>query len=94
MEITKRSEATGVEHTRDIDISEWEYARYLRGELGHVQEAFPELSADDREFLVTGITPEEWDDLFGDIEEDEDANYTDYPREGESGWDYNPEEWL
>lgn len=94
MEITKRSEATGLTHTRDIDISEWEYARYQRGELGYVQEAFPLLSADDREFLVTGVTPEEWDDLFGDIEEDEDANYTDYPREGENGWDYNPEEWL
>lgn len=94
MEITKRSEATGLIHTRGIDISEWEYARYQRGELGYVQEAFPLLSADDREFLVTGVTPEEWDDLFGDIEEDELADYTDYPREGESGWEYNPEEWA
>lgn len=79
MEITKRSDATGVIHTREIDIEEWEYRRYVRGELGYVRDAFPLLSAEDREFLVTGVTPEEWDELFGDIEEDEMADYTDYP---------------
>lgn len=78
MYITKRSEATGVEHTRDIDITEYQYHEYTMGRLGYVQEAFPELSADDREFLVTGVTAEEWDELFGDIEEDEDSDYTDY----------------
>ena len=30
-----------------------------------VQNAFPDLSADDREFILTGITPEEWDQIFG-----------------------------
>lgn len=78
MKITKVSDATGIVHTREIDISEWGYARYKRGELGYVQEAFPHLSANDREFLLTGITPEEWDELMGDLEEDEDDNYTGY----------------
>ena len=79
MEITRRSEATGIEHTMDLDILPWEYARWQRGELGYVQDAFPQLNAEEREFLISGTTPEEWDDLFGDIEEDEDADYTDYP---------------
>lgn len=30
-----------------------------------VQEVFPELDADAREFLLTGMTPDEWYELFG-----------------------------
>ena len=30
-----------------------------------VQDAFPQLSDDAREFLISGITPEEWDETFG-----------------------------
>ena len=33
------------------------------GEL--VQNVFPHLNADEREFLMTGITPEEWSTAFG-----------------------------
>jgi hypothetical protein len=33
-----------------------------------VQDAFPQLDADQREFLISGITPEEWDATFGDDE--------------------------
>ena len=33
-----------------------------------IQEAFPFLNADQREFLLTGLTPEQWDELFGDEE--------------------------
>ena len=29
-----------------------------------VQIAFPELSAEEREFIITGITPEMWDTMF------------------------------
>ena len=30
-----------------------------------VQHAFPTLNADQREFLLSGMTPEEWDATFG-----------------------------
>lgn len=30
-----------------------------------IQNAFPTLTADQREFIKTGITPEEWDSIFG-----------------------------
>ena len=30
-----------------------------------VQEAFPDLSRAEREFLKSGITPDEWDAMFG-----------------------------
>lgn len=29
-----------------------------------IQNAFPHLNSNDREFLMTGITPEVWDDIF------------------------------
>ena len=35
----------------------------------NIQDAFPMLNADEREFLMTGLTPEERDDLFGEEEE-------------------------
>lgn len=31
-----------------------------------VQDAFPYLSSDEREFILTGITPEEWNQVFGE----------------------------
>jgi hypothetical protein len=31
---------------------------------GLVQNAFPMLNADQREFLMTGLTPEQWDKLY------------------------------
>ena len=34
----------------------------------HVQVAFNFLSADEREFLLTAITPDEWNALFSDDE--------------------------
>lgn len=30
-----------------------------------IQEAFPDLDADDREFLLSGTTPSEWNEIFG-----------------------------
>ena len=62
MKITKTSMATGKEHTRDIDITNEQLTIWQRGEL--IQNAMPYLSADDREFLISGTTPEEWKALF------------------------------
>ena len=35
----------------------------------HIQDAFPTLSVDDREFLMSGISKEGWDQTFGGDEE-------------------------
>ena len=40
------------------------FLRYMAGKK--VQDCFPEMSADDREFLITGICPECWDKHFGE----------------------------
>jgi hypothetical protein len=39
----------------------------------HIQDAFPELSVDDREFLISGMSAEGWKLTFG-TEEDEEAD--------------------
>ena len=44
-----------------------QFAAYNAGAL--VQDAFPDLDADAREFLMTGITPEEWAETFPPDEE-------------------------
>jgi hypothetical protein len=74
MQFTKVSQASGLEHTRELPISYLEYEAWkYSGQF--IQDYFPNLSADDREFLLTGVTPEEWNELFPpdeDYDPDED----------------------
>jgi hypothetical protein len=67
MKITRKSGLTGEINTRDLDITPKQYTAYLGGTLAQL--AFPHLSADDREFLITGITPEEWREHIDFLEE-------------------------
>ncbi len=39
------------------------YARFMKGE--HAQTALPRISAEDREFLISGISPAGWKEAFG-----------------------------
>jgi len=48
-------------------LTQEQYDEWRDGAL--IQRAMPQLSADQREFLKTGITPEEWKELFGSDEE-------------------------
>ena len=70
MQITKVSSLTGVAHTREIPVDPEKLAAWEKGGVNapHIQHAFPELSDDDREFILSGITPEEWDSM-GDGDE-------------------------
>lgn len=66
--ITRRSPFTGRIHQMEIPLSQEEFSRrevlWQTGEL--IQNAFPMLDAGQREFIKTGITPEEWDNMFGE----------------------------
>lgn len=62
---TKRSELTGRVNQMELPVTpeqirEWQTSRTL------IQNAFPQLTPDQREFLLTGSTQQEWDDLFKD----------------------------
>ncbi len=67
MLVTRKSRISGQENTLDLDITTEQLFRVNTGaEL--IQNIVPHLSPSDREFLITGITSEEWDKLFGDID--------------------------
>lgn len=67
MLVTRKSRISGQENTLDLDITSEQLFRVNTGaEL--IQNIVPHLSPSDREFLITGITSEEWDKLFGDID--------------------------
>ncbi len=66
MELTRRSPISGVVNTLSVNISEEEYTRWMAGELA--QNVFRNLNEDEREFVMTGIYPGEWDALFGEEE--------------------------
>lgn len=64
MKVTRKSTLSGNYHTMELDITPDQLSRYENGtEL--VQNIFPELSPSEREFLISGITPIEWDTVFG-----------------------------
>jgi hypothetical protein len=43
-------------------ISQAWYNWHMKGQL--IQKAFPFFNADEREFLITGMTPEEWSEML------------------------------
>lgn len=67
MIITRKSPISGKIHSLDLDITEEQVAAWQAG--AYIQNAFPNLSPDEREFLKTGITAEEWEAMFAGQEE-------------------------
>ena len=63
MEIARRSSFSGNINVMDLPVTQKQLDRWQAGEL--VQNVFPHLSADEREFIMTGITPQEWEEEFG-----------------------------
>lgn len=67
MIITRRSILTGVTHSLELSVTQEQLNRYERTH-DLIQDVFPELSAPEREFIMTGMTPDEWDATFGEKE--------------------------
>lgn len=51
----------------DIPVTQEQLDNWNRGML--IQRAMPDISSSDREFIMTGITQEEWEDIFGNEKE-------------------------
>jgi hypothetical protein len=66
MIIERKSILSGKYYTRDIDVTQAQLDLVQSGEL--IQDILPNLTDDDREFLLNGITPEEWEEYMGDEE--------------------------
>ena len=67
MLITKQSVMTGEKNTMLLPVTNEQINRWQNGEL--IQNVFPHLSPSEREFLISGVTPEEWDVVNEDMEE-------------------------
>jgi len=60
MLITRRSELTGKLNTRDLPVTFRQLIMFYCNKH-HLEIIFPCLSPEDKEFLRTGITKEEWE---------------------------------
>lgn len=66
MKITRTSPFTGKPITMELPITDEQLARWEAGE--HIEVVFSHLTDDEHEFLITGITSEEWKATFGEDE--------------------------
>lgn len=66
MIVTMESKLTGKVNYMDIPVATERLNAYFSGgRQGLIQNVFPDLNTDQREFLITGSTPEEWNAVFG-----------------------------
>ena len=62
IELTRKSMGCGKVRTRILNITEIELNLWMMGTP--IQQAMPQLTPDEREFVMTGITPDEWNQVF------------------------------
>lgn len=68
--IERRCPFTGAFNTLEIPLTERQFNDgMLMWESGlYIQQAFPTLAPEFREFLMTGITPQKWAEIYGEDE--------------------------
>lgn len=64
MLITRKSMLSGIERSLEIPVTKEQIDKWESGALA--QEAFPNITPTQREFIMTGVTDEEWDNAFLD----------------------------
>ena len=68
MLITRISQLTGKQNTMDLNVTERQMLDYRSGK-GLLQNVFPNLTPSEREFIKSGITPQEWDEILSVFDE-------------------------
>ena len=63
-----RTSIFGVTRTKDLPITQEQYNAWESGV--YAQDAFTNLNAEDREFIISGNTNEDWDKMFADEADD------------------------
>jgi hypothetical protein len=67
MMITRTSVFSNTTRSLDLPVTQQQLEHYAAGAL--LQNAFPNLTPDEREFIKSGVTAEEWEAIFGSDEE-------------------------
>jgi hypothetical protein len=64
MKISRISPLTHQDNTMDLDVTDAQLAELASWPRRKIQDIFPNLAPDEREFLLTGYTQEDWDKMF------------------------------
>lgn len=80
MIVIRTSILSGITRTKELDITDEQYNAWKCGAL--IQNVMPHLSDDEREFLISGATAEEWEAF------NEEADYGDYDDEVEDDYEF------
>jgi hypothetical protein len=78
MQITRTSMISNVTRTLELDVTQEQMDAWVNGQL--IQNAMPNLSADEREFILTGMWDDEWESMYAEEEDDyleDDYDYDD-----------------
>jgi hypothetical protein len=59
-----RTSVFGVTRSKELNVTPEQITRWEQGELA--QNVFTQLNADEREFIISGNTTEDWERLFAD----------------------------
>ena len=68
MQITRKSPLTGEVNTMEINVTAAQISAWENGELA--QSAFPNASPSEREFIMSGYTDFDWDEMFREIDDE------------------------
>ena len=68
IQVTRQSAISRKINTMELPITQEHLDMYETVGDILIQDAFPNLNAEQREFLLSGITPQEWNDTFGEEE--------------------------
>jgi hypothetical protein len=69
MEIFRKHPFTGAERSIKIAVTEKQLDNWSKGML--IQDAMPNLTSDEREFIISGLLPKEFDEIFKDDDQDD-----------------------
>ena len=69
IQVTRQSIITKKINTMELPITQEHLDIYETVGDILIQDAFPNLDAEQREFILTGVTPQEWNDTFGGDDE-------------------------
>jgi len=67
--VCRVSQLSGNENKMILVLDLKDLQEFESGSRRCIQDVFPYLNGDEREFLLTGIAPAEWNDLFNNCED-------------------------
>ena len=86
MMVTRKSMMSGEVRTLNLDVTNQQLERWRAGEL--IQNVMPKLTPSEREFIITGVTDEEWQESMRETDDhDLDTGFYD---DGQYDDDPNP----